>query len=76
MCGEKLIAVSPQTSTLGSPPRVRGKDARLSDVPDFAGITPACAGKGEAMEIATKQYGITPACAGKRIGHTDISMTR
>ena len=45
VCGEKLIAVSPQTSTLGSPPRVRGKGACAERVPRNNRITPACAGK-------------------------------
>ena len=54
VCGEKLIAVSPQTSTLGSPPRVRGKGACAERVPRHNRITPACAGK-SSISIVTSR---------------------
>ena len=45
MCGEKHDAITNGYSSPGSPPHVRGKVIRLSDVLRGAGITPACAGK-------------------------------
>ena len=45
VCGEKRKTGAGTVATLGSPPRVRGKDrAAASSVLDI-GITPACAGK-------------------------------
>ena len=45
VCGEKLFTTALYNCMLGSPPRVRGKDA--DPVVEWAvqGITPACAGK-------------------------------
>ena len=45
VCGEKMNCLHMGTSSLGSPPRVRGK-ALFEPVQDIdRGITPACAGK-------------------------------
>ena len=45
MCGEKLVLVSMLCRGSGSPPRVRGKVAKITAVDASGGITPACAGK-------------------------------
>ena len=45
MCGEKLSAVFTSCINLGSPPRVRGKDAVCTVGDAGCRITPACAGK-------------------------------
>ena len=45
VCGEKLSDLPPQKSTLGSPPRVRGKGNFHVVTHTEVGITPACAGK-------------------------------
>lgn len=45
VCGEKLLTPSRNQSHLGSPPRMRGKDARNKSAHNSAGITPAYAGK-------------------------------
>ena len=45
VCGEKAVAVVSSSFTLGSPPRVRGKDGVTYLVHSSNRITPACAGK-------------------------------
>ena len=45
MCGEKLHIQQTSELLLGSPPRVRGKAAKMLGVSTSTGITPACAGK-------------------------------
>ena len=45
MCGEKGSRYREIIRSMGSPPRVRGKDAVLFYMADPVGITPACAGK-------------------------------
>ena len=45
VCGEKLPESTRRTACEGSPPRVRGEDASLGDVPRVQRITPACAGR-------------------------------
>ena len=45
VCGEKHDSVNPSISCKGSPPRVRGKAARLPATSTVSRITPACAGK-------------------------------
>ena len=45
VCGEKIYSVRDNVAEQGSPPRVRGKVARLRFFSFFLGITPACAGK-------------------------------
>ena len=44
-CGEKTLKSYRETLTMGSPPRVRGKDLRYIIASFSAGITPARAGK-------------------------------
>ena len=48
-CGEKLCGQNLNRTTLGSPPRVRGKDRHRRADADTSGITPARAGKREAV---------------------------
>ena len=45
VCGENAMASAISGTTLGSPPRVRGKQRRCRLSRDSYGITPACAGK-------------------------------
>ena len=45
MCGEKLTSSDTVVSSLGSPPRVRGKGHRPIRFQRRSGSTPACAGK-------------------------------
>ena len=45
VCGEKYVRCSCCTKTLGSPPRVRGKEQKGGGSMFVLGITPACAGK-------------------------------
>ena len=45
VCGENGSPAVNSTRCLGSPPRVRGKPARVAPPEQPAGITPACAGK-------------------------------
>ena len=52
VCGEKAISVTPFTENSGSPPRVRGKDARGGTRYREIRITPACAGKSSCIALA------------------------
>ncbi len=45
VCGEKRSVRWVHQNHLGSPPRVRGKDAKKERCKKMKGITPACAGK-------------------------------
>ena len=45
VCGEKAAAPFWALATLGSPPRMRGKETRRSEHRRSIGITPAYAGK-------------------------------
>ena len=45
VCGENLRSENPLRTTMGSPPRVRGKPIRSLHIPSLIGLTPACAGK-------------------------------
>ena len=45
VCGEKRAAMDSRKESGGSPPRVRGKEARFSKIVKSTRITPACAGK-------------------------------
>ena len=45
MCGEKMMKAGSNCAMLGSPPRMRGKDAKILETAKTLGITPAYAGK-------------------------------
>ena len=45
VCGEKVLSNLAKAVAAGSPPRVRGKGARICQNLERVGITPACAGK-------------------------------
>ena len=45
MCGEKRPETLLRSTSMGSPPHVRGKALRVSVAASTARITPACAGK-------------------------------
>ena len=44
-CGEKKLDIIPNLCVVGSPPRMRGKDAGGCSFSQRVGITPAYAGK-------------------------------
>ena len=67
VCGEKVPKLMRSSSSIGSPPRVRGKV-----YPDMAinvadGITPACAGKRGRWEILIRQVVDHPRVCGEKI---------
>ena len=45
MCGEKLLQLSVDHDSRGSPPHVRGKELSMTGKMGVLRITPACAGK-------------------------------
>ena len=51
VCGEKVPRLLALHSPLGSPPRMRGKDALPRPLPQKQGITPACAGKSSIQHL-------------------------
>ena len=75
VCGEKFVGVLLPLEIMGSPPRVRGKDAETPATPIATGITPACAGK---RPNRSSQAGITwdhPRVCGEKSAHlTPVAM--
>ena len=45
VCGEKKVMRGAKDKRMGSPPRMRGKGARIEEIKFSTGITPAYAGK-------------------------------
>ena len=45
VCGEKALNTVDKIADVGSPPRVRGKEAEAAVFVSWQRITPACAGK-------------------------------
>ena len=56
VCGEKGNHPLPLFATMGSPPRVRGKDVLLDYLVLYRGITPACAGKRLKKALKNKDF--------------------
>ena len=70
VCGEKDVDVIPPAPQIGSPPRVRGKVSRLSQLMAETGITPACAGKSTTPRSQAPALGDHPrVCGEKRLLH-------
>ena len=66
VCGEKGPFFSAVHRDIGSPPRVRGKDAENRSAHLESRITPACAGKSPAMMVCSLEYwGSPPRMRGK-----------
>ena len=67
VCGEKLLAVVGRERSEGSPPRVRGKVLQAPKSNDYAGITPACAGKRGELERCRRRSEDHPRVCGEKI---------
>ena len=66
VCGEKLQEALCSCQSLGSPPRMRGKD--IDDLPHIlaAGITPACAGKSKSKALSMMDTWDHPRMCGEK----------
>ena len=67
VCGEKGSRYREIIRSMGSPPRVRGKDAVLFYMADPVGITPACAGKSRFQSRPRPVAGDHPRVCGEKI---------
>ena len=68
VCGEKTSARMASSWSVGSPPRVRGKEQRLNKLYYTSGITPACAGKRRLTAFAARPRGDHPRVCGEKSG--------
>ena len=76
VCGEKSSCSCSSRFKLGSPPRVRGKDAVNQMVKEGKRITPACAGKRTSTAMTDgKKQGSPPRVRGKA-GTTPVTAKR
>ena len=66
MCWEKIRAVSATTASVGSPPRVRGKDLSGLKTKSTLRITPACAGKRAVKHTIEHLHGDHPRVCGEK----------
>ena len=66
VCGEKGSRYREIIRSMGSPPRVRGKDAVLFYMADPVGITPACAGKSRFQSRPRPVAGDHPRVCGEK----------
>ena len=71
ICGEKLIAVCPPFSSLGSPPHMRGKDGFAPFYSVRLGITPAYAGKSEEDSLGEALVWDHPRICGEKLKPTN-----
>ena len=70
VCGEKPKFELDKLNSVGSPPRMRGKDAVIDFVSVAGGITPAYAGKRiESKGNAARRWDHPRACGEKRFQH-------
>ena len=67
MCGEKTVALSASVSTVGSPPRMRGKALSAYSHEHHSGITPAYAGKRPVHARTSSCNGDHPRVCGEKI---------
>ena len=67
VCGEKSGFCQRSILHLGSPPRMRGKEQRMREARNSAGITPAYAGKSGEYMAGEDQYGDHPRVCGEKI---------
>ena len=65
-CGEKLLPLSVQTATRGSPPRMRGKGVLVCQLLRVLGITPAHAGKRMTKDFTEERLGDHPRACGEK----------
>ena len=66
VCGEKTPDASSTTKSIGSPPRVRGKDGPQMGTYHPHGITPACAGKSLSVPTHGSRPGDHPRVCGEK----------
>ena len=66
MCGEKNIWVADVTTSIGSPPHVRGKGVLPPMLWLWPGITPACAGKSRRCLSSAAKYRDHPRMCGEK----------
>ena len=66
VCGEKSGFCQRSILHLGSPPRMRGKEQRMREARNSAGITPAYAGKSGEYMAGEDQYGDHPRVCGEK----------
>ena len=67
VCGKNFRPTVHLIHLWGSPPRVREKQIRFCPKNDFAGITPACAGKTNNENGGKKIFGDHPRVCGKNL---------
>ena len=72
VCGEKSGFCQRSILHLGSPPRMRGKEQRMREARNSAGITPAYAGKSGEYMAGEDQYGDHPRVCGEKTRMTLI----
>ena len=72
--GEKIRAATNHSSTLGSPPRGRGKAAFADFIFEYSRITPAWAGKSPHCSAFYRLPGDHPRVGGEKIASEQISM--
>ena len=72
--GEKACMAVPPGSSLGSPPRGRGKDAQAQQGAAGAGITPAWAGKSSALLSCAKACEDHPRVGGEKLGFAPVKL--
>ena len=65
-CGEKWHSIRPVWLPVGSPPRVRGKDATIAFLRKQTRITPACAGKSTRPQESTRSPKDHPRVCGEK----------
>ena len=70
MCGEKAVRTVLVLDRMGSPPRVRGKEAAHDLDKARRGITPACAGKRSAPGAASASARDHPRVCGEEGGRS------
>ena len=66
MCGEKNLKNDEIGSSIGSPPRVRGKEKFVYGSTVIHGITPACAGKSELVLLRQGLFEDHPRVCGEK----------
>ena len=71
VCGEKVRRAALLFSSLGSPPRVRGKDGFSVKLDNAQGITPACAGK-STFTATCPESGSPPRVRGKALEYAPV----
>ena len=66
VCGEKRCRIPCYSSCLGSPPRMRGKEAELHHAGQLEGITPAYAGKSSGVSRWSEIHEDHPRVCGEK----------